>query len=84
MIININSYKIIKNKVRNSKIHRLQVDHRFFTGPENHRCNKEDAMSKLSNLLKNNNEHAPTNHSVSMWRTRTQALSILPKNIKLI
>jgi hypothetical protein len=40
--------------------------------------------NQLANILKNNNDQAPTNHSVSMWRTRTQALSILPKNIKLI
>lgn len=40
--------------------------------------------NQLANILKNNNDQAPTNHSVSMWRTRTQALSIVPKNIKLI
>jgi hypothetical protein len=40
--------------------------------------------NQLSNLLKNNNEHAPTNHNISMWRTRSQALSIVPNNTKLI
>ncbi len=38
----------------------------------------------ISDLLKNNNEHAITTHNISMWRTRSQALSIVPKNTKLI
>lgn len=38
----------------------------------------------ISKQLKNNNDQAPTNHSLSMWRTRLQALSILPKDTNKI
>ncbi len=37
---------------------------------------------ELSDLLKNDKHFI--NHNLSMWRTRSQALSIVPKNTKLI